>query len=43
MTATATNITDTGSGPLNNTSEFSPVAVLGGPSFVVTNTGDSGD
>ena len=42
ITATATNITDTGSGPLNNTSEFSPVAVLGGPSFVVTNTGDSG-
>ena len=42
VTATATDITDTGSGPLNNTSEFSPVAVLGGPSFVVTNTGDSG-
>ena len=42
VTATATDITDTGSGPLNNTSGFSPVAVLGGPSFVVTNTGDTG-
>ncbi len=42
MTATATDVTDTGSGPLNNTSGFSPVAVLGGPSFVVTNTGDTG-
>ena len=42
VTATATDVTDTGSGPLNNTSEFSPVAVLGGPSFVVTNTGDTG-
>ena len=42
VTATATDITDDGSGPRNNTSPFSPVAVLGGPSFVVTNTGDSG-
>ena len=42
VTATATDVTDTGSGPLNNTSGFSPIAPLGGPSFVVTNTGDSG-
>ena len=42
VTATATDITDDGSGPRNNTSEFSPVAVIGGPSFVVTNTNDSG-
>ena len=42
VTATATDITNTGSGPANNTSEFSPVVPLGGPSFVVTNTGDSG-
>ncbi len=40
--ATATDITDTGSGPLNSTSGFSPIAALGGPSFVVTNTGDTG-
>jgi hypothetical protein len=42
VTATATDITNTGSGPANNTSEFSPVVPLGGASFVVTNTGDSG-
>jgi hypothetical protein len=42
VTATATDITGTGSGPANNTSEFSPVVPLGGPSFVVTNTGDTG-
>ncbi len=42
VTATATDITDDGSGPRNNTSPFSAVAVLGGPSFVVTNTNDSG-
>ena len=42
VTATATDITDNGSGPRNNTSPFSAVAVLGGPSFVVTNTNDSG-
>ena len=42
VTATATDITDNGSGPLNNTSPFSAVAVLGGPSFVVTNTNDTG-
>jgi hypothetical protein len=42
VTATATDITDPGTGPLNDTSEFSPVAPLGGPSFVVTSTGDTG-
>ena len=42
VTATATDITNTGSGPANNTSAFSPVVPLGGASFVVTNTGDSG-
>ncbi len=42
VSATATDITNTGSGPANNTSELSPVVPLGGPSFVVTNTGDSG-
>lgn len=42
ITATATDITNTGNGPANNTSEFSPVMPLGGPSFVVTNTGDKG-
>jgi uncharacterized repeat protein (TIGR01451 family) len=42
VTATATDVTDTGSGPRNSTSGFSPVAPLGGPSFVVTNTGDTG-
>jgi Domain of unknown function DUF11 len=42
VTATATDITDDGSGPRHDTSPFSAVAVLGGPSFVVTNTNDSG-
>jgi hypothetical protein len=42
LTATATNITDDGAGPLNNTSEFSPVFPLGGPSTVVTRTADAG-
>ncbi len=42
VTATATDITDSGSGLRNNTSEFSQVAALGGPSFVVTNTSDTG-
>ncbi len=42
VTATATDITNPGSGPANNTSGFSPVVALGGPSYVVTNTGDSG-
>jgi hypothetical protein len=42
VTAIATDITNTGTGPVNNTSEFSPLAVLGGPSLVVTNTGDQG-
>jgi hypothetical protein len=42
VTATATDITDDGSGPRNNTSPFSAVVVLGGPSFVVTNTNDNG-
>jgi hypothetical protein len=42
VTATATDTTNPGSGPANNTSEFSAVAVLGGVSFVVTNTNDSG-
>jgi hypothetical protein len=42
ITATATDVTNTGSGPRNNTSEFSPVYPLGGPSTIVTNTGDVG-
>ncbi|WP_165227000.1 DUF11 domain-containing protein [Aquisphaera insulae] len=42
VTATATDVTDDGSGPRNDTSPFSPVAVPGGPSFVVTSTGDTG-
>ena len=42
VTATATDITDSGTGPANDTSQFSPVVPLGGPSFVVTNTGDTG-
>jgi hypothetical protein len=42
VTATATDITNSGSGPHNDTSEFSPVVPLGGPSFVVANTGDTG-
>jgi trimeric autotransporter adhesin len=42
VTATATDVTDDGAGPRNNTSPFSPIAVLGGSSFVVTNTGDTG-
>ncbi len=42
VSATATDTSDNGGSPLNNTSEFSPVAVLGGPSFVVTNTSDIG-
>jgi uncharacterized repeat protein (TIGR01451 family) len=42
VTATASDITDDGVGPRNNTSPFSPVVVLGGPAFVVTNTGDIG-
>ncbi|MBX3436804.1 MAG: VCBS repeat-containing protein [Planctomycetaceae bacterium] len=42
VSATATDVTDNGSGPRNNTSEFSPAAVVGGLSFVVTNTNDTG-
>ena len=42
ITATATDVTNTGGGPRNNTSEFSPVYPLGGPSTVVTNTGEVG-
>ncbi len=42
VTATATDITHSGTGPANDTSQFSPVVPLGGPSFVVTNTGDAG-
>lgn len=42
VTATATDITEEGGNPRNNTSEFSPVEPLGGPSFVVSNTGDVG-
>ncbi len=41
VTATATDITDDGSGQRNNTSEFSPVEPLGGCNFTVTNTGDT--
>ncbi|HKI19203.1 MAG TPA: hypothetical protein VKA15_15060 [Isosphaeraceae bacterium] len=33
VTATATDITNTGDGPANNTSEFSPVVPLGGPKW----------
>lgn len=39
VTATATNITPVSGSPLNNTSQFSPIASLGGPSVIVTNTG----
>ncbi len=42
VTATATDITDPGTGPLNSTSEFSPVKPLGGASVIVTNTDDTG-
>jgi hypothetical protein len=42
VTATATDISDTGSGPKNNTSEFSAVVSLSGASVVATNTNDSG-
>ena len=42
VTATASDITDDGTGPRNNTSPFSPLVILGGPSFVVTETGDTG-
>lgn len=42
VTATATDITNDGSGPRNNTSQFSPVFPLGGPSVTVTNTSNAG-
>lgn len=42
ITATATDITIESGAPRNNTSEFSNVVPLGGPSFTVINTGDSG-
>lgn len=42
VTATATDVTDTGSGPRNHTSEFSPIEPLGGESTVVVETGDVG-
>jgi hypothetical protein len=42
VTATATNITSANGHPLNNTSQFSPVEPLGGPSVIVTNTHDTG-
>jgi uncharacterized repeat protein (TIGR01451 family) len=42
VTATATDITDDGTGPRNNTSEFSPTLPLGGVGFVVTSTADTG-
>jgi hypothetical protein len=42
VSATASDITDAGSGPRNNTSEFSFAFPLGGPSTVVTSTADSG-
>lgn len=42
VTATATDLNDTGSGPRNRTSQFSAVAALGGPSFVVSATADTG-
>ncbi len=42
VTATATDVTNPGGGPRNNTSEFSPLYPLGGPSTVVTNTGEVG-
>ena len=42
VTTTATNVTDVGPGPLNNTSEFSVAYPLGGPSTIVTRTGEVG-
>ncbi len=42
LTATATDITNSGSGPRNNTSEISAIYPLGGPSTVVTKTGEIG-
>ena len=42
VTATATDITDDGSGPRNNTSQFSLVEPLGGCNTTVTTTADSG-
>ncbi|MCA9416293.1 MAG: hypothetical protein KC917_08490, partial [Candidatus Omnitrophica bacterium] len=42
ITATATDITDRGDGPANDTSEFSPVEPLGGESTLVNNTGEIG-
>jgi hypothetical protein len=42
VTSTATDVTLDGGAPRNNTSEFGPLFPLGGPSFVVTNTRDTG-
>ena len=42
VTSTATDITLDGGSPRNNTSEFGPLFPVGGPSFVVTNTRDTG-
>jgi hypothetical protein len=42
VTSTATDITLVSGSPKSNSSEFSAVVPLGGPSLVVTNTGDTG-
>ncbi len=42
VTATATEVTNDGSGPLNNTSQFSAVEPLGGCRFTVDSTGELG-
>lgn len=42
VSATATDLTDRGSGPANDTSEFSGALPIGGCSLVVSTTADSG-